>query len=142
MNLQSIPPEPERFRSVIAKRIGLYFEDAKLGFLDAVFRRRLEALKQESSVYLSRLENDPSNRELAVLAEELTVTETYLFRNIEQFRALAQDVLPERMRARAGTKVLRLLSAGCASGEEAWSLAMVADETVADPSWDVSVRAV
>ena len=65
MNLQSIPPEPERFRSVIAQRIGLHFADAKLGFLDAVFRRRLAALKQESGIYLSRLENDLAHHELA-----------------------------------------------------------------------------
>ncbi len=50
--------------------------------------------------------------------------------------------LPERMRARGATRTLRLLSAGCASGEEAYSLAIVARETILDPSWDVSIRAI
>ncbi len=72
----------------------------------------------------------------------MTVGETYFFRNIEQFRALAEVVLPDRMRVRSEHKELRLLSAGCSSGEEAYSMAMVAQETIGDPSWKVSVRAV
>ena len=92
--------------------------------------------------YLWELEYEPPNAELAALARELTVGETYFFRNNEQFRALAEVVLPDRMRVRSEHKELRLLSAGCSSGEEAYSMAMVAQETIADPSWKVSVRAV
>jgi chemotaxis protein methyltransferase CheR len=46
------------------------------------------------------------------------------------------------MRARRAHKELRLLSAACSSGEEPYSMAMVAHETIGDPSWKVSVRAV
>jgi chemotaxis protein methyltransferase CheR len=41
-----------------------------------------------------------------------------------------------------GQKILRLLSAGCASGEEAYSLAIVAREAIADPTWEIAIRAV
>ena len=64
--------------------------------------------------------------ELAALAQELTVPETYFFRNRDQFRAFAEVALPDRAAARAGERRLNLLSAGCASGEEAYSLAIVA----------------
>ncbi|HEY1797500.1 MAG TPA: protein-glutamate O-methyltransferase CheR [Stellaceae bacterium] len=80
--------------------------------------------------------------ECAALARELTVGETYFFRNIEQFRALAEVALPDRMRANQSTRRLRLLSAGCASGEEAYSLAIVLRETTASQGWDALVRAV
>src|SRR5207247_2974392 len=79
--------------------------------------------------------------ELAALARELTVPETYFFRNRDQFRALSDVVLPDRIAARAGERRLSLLSAGCASGEEAYSLAIVARDVV-DPSWRVSVLGV
>jgi chemotaxis protein methyltransferase CheR len=134
--------DADRFRTAIAERIGLRFDDAKLDFLRDVLRRRLTALGQDSDVYLRNLEQRPSAAEISNLARELTVCETYFFRNGEQFRALAEVVLPERMRARKTPGELRLLSAGCASGEEAYSIAIVARETIADPAWDVRIRAV
>ena len=132
--------EVERFRSAVARRLGLQFEDGKLGFLAEVLRRRLD--RSVAAEYLAGLEDNPSSEEIGALARELTVGETYFFRNNEQFRALAEVVLPERMRADRRPRVLRLLSAGCASGEEAYSLAIVARETVHDPSWETQVRAV
>jgi chemotaxis protein methyltransferase CheR len=131
----------ERFRAAIVNRLGLRFEHAKLGFLDEVLRRRLAALDRSSEAYLYALEMAPTRGELGALAQELTVTETYFFRNNEQFRALAEIVLPLRMRSQAVPKTLRLLSAGCASGEEAYTLAIVAREAIADPSWQVAIEA-
>jgi len=132
----------ERFRSAVGQRIGLRFDDAKLGFLGEVLQRRLEKFGRGSDAYLWELEYEPSQGEITALARELTVGETYFFRNNEQFRALAEVVLPERIRAQRSSKALRLLSAGCSSGDEAYSLAIVAREVVADPSWKVAVRAV
>lgn len=132
----------ERLRAVLTRRLGLQFDDAKLGFLDEVLQRRLGKLKRSHDAYLQALEEQPSSDELGMLAQELTVTETYFFRNSEQFRALAEVVLPERMSLPGRPKVMRLLSAGCASGEEAYSIAIVARETIADPSWEVVIRAV
>jgi chemotaxis protein methyltransferase CheR len=132
----------ERFCGAITGRLGLQFEDAKLGFLGEVLQRRLDVLKQSRSAYLAALETDACAGELAALAGELTVAETYFFRNSEQFHALADVVLPERVRARAHDKALRILSAACASGEEAYTIAITAQEVMVDPSWTVSIRAV
>jgi chemotaxis protein methyltransferase CheR len=132
----------DRFRTAITSRIGLRFDDARLGFLGELLRRRMDHLGQACGAYLDNLEKRPSTTEISTLAGELTVCETYFFRNGEQFRALAEVALPERMRTRKAPGELRLLSAGCASGEEAYSIAIVARETIADPAWDVRVRAV
>jgi CheR methyltransferase, SAM binding domain len=129
-----------RFRDAIVHQIGLQFDDTKLGFLGEVLQRRLNKLGHSSDDYLSALESRPSDGECPALARELTVGETYFFRNIEQFRVLAEVVLPERMSARGAAQPLRLLSAGCASGEEPYSIAMVAKETA--PAWDIEIRAV
>jgi chemotaxis protein methyltransferase CheR len=134
--------EIERFRSAITQCIGLQFDDARLDYLSEVFQRRVAKCGRDSAAYLQDLEYEQSDAEISALARELTVGETYFFRNHEQFDALAEVALPERLRVRAQQKTLRLLSAGCSSGEEAYSLAMVAREIIADPSWKVAIRAV
>src|SRR5207244_1309096 len=81
--------------------------------------------------------------ELGALAEELTVTETYFFRNMDQFRALTEVALPDRIRARPSRRSLSLLSAGCASGEEAYSLAAAVRQQLPETAgWEVAIRGV
>jgi len=135
------PAVVERFRGVVSRRLGLSIEDARLPQLADVLRRRVEMTGHDCEGYIVRLAQEPSRDELSSLSQELTVTETYFFRNIEQFAAFRELVLPDRMRARQEQRRLRILSAGCASGEEAYTLAICAREAVTDPSWDVAVRA-
>lgn len=141
-----VPPtarDVDRFRTIVACRLGLSFDDAKLGFLAEVLGRRLEAQGQRCEVYLGQLESAPAARgEVGVLASELTVAETYFFRNPDQFQALAQSALPSRLAALARAGRLGILVAGCASGEEAYSIAITLRDLVPDPSWALSIRAV
>jgi chemotaxis protein methyltransferase CheR len=130
-----------RFRDVIAHRLGLFIEDAKLGWLSEVLQQRVEAIRQDPARYLSQLETEGTPDEIARLADALTVPETCFFRNRDHFRALAEVALPDRMAARRSVKQLRILSAGCASGEETYSIAMIVREAV-DPSWAVSILGV
>jgi chemotaxis protein methyltransferase CheR len=134
--------EIDRFRGAVTQRIGLQFDDARFDYLREVFQRRVAVSGRDSAAYLQNLEYEQSGGEISALARELTVGETYFFRNHEQFDALAEVVLPERLRLRERRKTLRLLSAGCSSGEEAYSMAIVAREAIADPSWKVAIRAV
>lgn len=132
----------ERFRAAVARGLGLLFDDSKLGYLSEVFQRRTEATGWPVVKYLDQLERQPFNGELGALAPELTVAETYFFRHLDQFRAFAEVAMPDRLSTRAGARTLSLLSAGCASGEEAYSLAILVRERLAGPGWDVSIRAV
>jgi chemotaxis protein methyltransferase CheR len=134
--------EVARFRSVVAHRLGLRLDAPGLPLLGEVLRRRLDVAGQPCEPYLEHLEAHPAPDEVSAVAEELTVAETYFFRDGNQFRALAQHALPDRMRAQAARKQLRILSAGCASGEEAYSLAILLRETITDPSWSASILAV
>jgi chemotaxis protein methyltransferase CheR len=126
----------------ILRHVGLQFDDAKLPLLEDLLKQRLRALSTSSNSYLWKLEHEPADKEIQVLAEHLTVNETYFFRNSEQFDALARIILPERAQARTASSSLRILSAGCASGEEAYSIAIVTREAIVDPSWNVLIRAV
>jgi chemotaxis protein methyltransferase CheR len=132
--------EMERFRAGIVRRLGLRFEDSRQAFLAEVLQRRQERTGIHGASYVDRLDaRSGFADEVRELARELTVGETYFFRNIDQFRAVADVVLPDRIAARAMVRSLSFLSAGCASGEEAYSLAMLAREQIADPRWTVSI---
>jgi len=86
---------------------------------------------------------DPSER-LKTLASILTIGETYFFREPESFVAFQQHVLPQVMayRESQGLRRIRLWSAGCSTGEEAYTLAMVTKEALpSHGQWDFSVMA-
>jgi chemotaxis protein methyltransferase CheR len=135
----------ECFRALVARRLGLYFEDAKLEFLADVLAQRMEGARCDLfSSYLRRITSSASeHEELCALAEQVTVNETYFFRYADHFRAFAEVVVPNRMEARAHQRRLRILSAGCASGEEAYSLAiLIRDQLPELASWGITIHGI
>ena len=139
------PTDIEQFRTIVTSQLGLQYEDAKLDYLADVMRQRVQSLGRARfdsySAYLGQLNASPkASAEWRVLAEKLTVNETFFFRNSDNFLALAEIVLPERIRAKAQTKQLRILSAGCSSGDEPYSLAIMVREALPDlDDWDVKI---
>jgi chemotaxis protein methyltransferase CheR len=121
----------ERFRAAIASHLGMQFEDSKLGELSDVLRVRMAALRASSvDAYITRLDET----ELAALAERLTIGETYFFRYREQFDAFAEVALPAALST--SRRPIRILSAGCATGEEAYTLAILSRDHT--PSVEIS----
>jgi chemotaxis protein methyltransferase CheR len=134
-------PDLDSFQSAIAQRLGLRFDESRLAFLAEVLARRVAARRLSSGVYLAALLTElEASDELTALARELTVGETYFFRHVEQFNALREVALPERLSAPALSRSLRLLSAGCASGEEPYSLAILLRERGLEPGLEVLVQ--
>lgn len=136
------PGEVESFRRLIAQVMGIQFEDAKLSFLGEVLRGRAAAEGCSPAAYLKKLVSHPPQALLGDLAQEITVGETYFFRHQDQFHAFTEVALVDRLRFRAPHKNLQILSAGCSSGEEAYSLAVLIHGALSDPTWKVSIRAV
>jgi chemotaxis protein methyltransferase CheR len=140
----SAPPRADdlgRFLDTIARQLGLHFEDDRSGFLAGVLRRRQEAYGGPREGYLGRLIAGALPAETAALAEELTVNETYFFRNVEQFDAF-RDLVVTGRRTGPGPRAsspLRILSVGCASGEEPYTLAILVDELARQPYRDVEI---
>jgi chemotaxis protein methyltransferase CheR len=122
----------QRLRRLLADRLGMAFDDKKDAVLAEILQRRAAQHGLTDRGYLDRLTTAWS-AELSALAEALTVNETYFFRNIEQFRALADVILPARLRARKDVQRLDMLSVGCSTGEEAYTLAMIVEQHV--PEW-------
>lgn len=130
-------PETVRFCEVIRERLGLQFDADKSDFVSDVLGQRVRETGSISTAqYLDRI----GKEELRALAERLTVTETFFFRNGDNFHALTGAVLPDRIRAQGGRPSLHVLSAGCASGEEPYSIAILMHERF--PDLQVAIRAI
>jgi chemotaxis protein methyltransferase CheR len=108
---------------LIQERFGLTFEGVRQDILAARLGPRLRELHLDSPrAYYEYLRFHPQrDAEFERLPVLVTNNETYFFRETRQFEVLVEHVVPERRRASPG-RPLRLLSAGCSSGEEPYSL--------------------
>jgi chemotaxis methyl-accepting protein methylase len=117
---------------LLAERIRAYAGlDPPAWLLEARVLDRASLLKLDTRAYLKRAIGDDAvaGRELEVLSEMLRVGETRFFRHRPHVAALKARLIPERARAaQLAGRPLRGWSAGCATGEEAWTLAMLMDE--------------
>ncbi len=136
-------PELSCFRSLMAQLLGLNIDALRSSSLDELLRRRASAHGGNCASYLERLAGgDIQAGELALLAQELTVTETYFFRNPAHYSALTDIALPERLAALSGRQHVHVLSAGCASGEEAYSIAIAVREHFPHSAHNITVTAI
>lgn len=116
-------------RAWVAQYLGLRFDDTGPQNLAAVLERRVAESGTDWRDYVQRLTTSrcPAE-EIRALARELTVTETYFFRAPGQLRSFAEVALPACRAQAAQARPLQVLSAGCASGDEPYSLAIAASE--------------
>ena len=84
-----------------------------------------------------------THNQIEILASHLTVGETYFFREKRSFEVIEERVFPELLRARERTeRRLRIWSAGCCTGEEPYSIAMLLDRLIPRPEeWNVTILA-
>lgn len=130
---------PALAREVVGLRVNEQDAERHTPWLQA----RLDSLGIFSLRDYARLlarQDEAGRDEREHLSRQLTTGETYFFRDHGQFELLARKILPELLASRAHTRRLRLWSAGCASGEEAYSLAILLGELVPDDAaWDIQI---
>ncbi len=78
--------------------------------------------------YLQYVENDKTGRELAALADRISTNHTYFNRESAHFDFLWQTVIPYWAARKSASEKIRIWSAGCSSGEEAYQIAMILNE--------------
>ncbi len=136
----------ELLRVHMERTCGISLEESRRAALETFALERMEALglvRFTDYLRLITLVSDP--HEMGRLINALTVNETFFFRDYVQLTAFAEHALPELVarKEQAGVRSLRLLSAGCATGEEAYTLAIILREMIHDAdSWDIRVEAV
>lgn len=121
------------FQILIKARTGLMLEDPNsLEKLHAALSERLNHLAVRAETYLAQLGHD--DEEFQTLINQLTINETYFFRESEQIDLLVNHLIPRLLAKINGNapKPIRILSAGCSSGEEPYSLVMALTEKYAD----------
>jgi chemotaxis protein methyltransferase CheR len=138
----SAEAEVGRFRDLLGRWMGWTFSDRDARQLGPLLAERAHFHRMSRTEYVNRLAARPWNDEMVELIEQLSITETYFFRHGEQFRALREEAVPQRVLARSSQRVLRMLSVACSSGEEAYSLAIVAKEAAPGPDWVISVTGI
>ncbi len=117
----------ETVRDYLASRAGLVFDHSRRAGLSAVVLERMHATSTVSvDAYLRLVDAPKGAEERQRLLDAVTVQETYFFRNPPQMEALRRRILPELLRRSAGRdRPLTIWSAGCSTGEEAYTLAML-----------------
>ena len=131
----------DRLRTLIYEESGIRLTDARLPHLAAGLGWRMHVLKEPShDAYLARAA-DRSSGELEELLESVVTGETAWFRDQAQFDFFSKNIFPEwRRNVRDGRRSVRAWSAGCATGEEVYSLAMLVLDHFPGPSgWSVDV---
>jgi chemotaxis protein methyltransferase CheR len=118
-----------QLREQIYKRTGMFFADSSKYLLQKRLSPRALELNFESfQKYFYFLQYDPrSESEYDQIYDLITTNETYFFREPAQLSAFAEEIVPEIL-TRKSVKKVRIWSAGCSSGEEPYSIAMLLDE--------------
>ncbi|HWP22563.1 MAG TPA: protein-glutamate O-methyltransferase [Candidatus Binatia bacterium] len=121
--------EFSRYRRLIYDTAGIHLGPAKKALLEARLGRRLRELGMESfSAYYDYVMADATGEELIDLLDRISTNETHFFREPRQFEFLATRLLPrwtEQAERGARPRRIRIWSAGCSTGEEPYSLAML-----------------
>lgn len=120
-----------RLRDTLARAYGVFLDALAQRVLEGALLRRSAATGRAPDDYLDLVADPAGYEELRRLAELVLNHETFFFRNKPHMRALGETLLPEVAQRKPPGAPLRIWSAGCSTGEEPYSLAIVALETFA-----------
>ncbi len=134
-----------RLADYLEGRMGLLFPRKKWSDLERHVMAAIPDFNFSDSVAFVDwlLSSSPTQKQIEILAGHLTVGETYFFRERKSFEVLEQSILPGLIDARRRTgKRLRFWSAGCSTGEEPYSIAILLDKLIPDlKDWNITILA-
>lgn len=126
-------PDFGRIRSLLKRESGISLAEHKSDMVVSRLKRRLAQLDlPDFAAYVNLIGSPAGAAELALAVDLLTTNETYFFREPAHF-----DRLAELARAHRGVEPFRCWSAAGSSGEEAYTIAMVLEETLGQQPWEV-----
>jgi chemotaxis protein methyltransferase CheR len=133
----------QSFVRLIAKQTGIEIRERdRTALIEKIFSR-MKALKLDLPETYYQVLNSSSKKnyqEWENLVILLTNTESYFFRDQDQFTLLRNHILPELIQRKQNNKTIRICSAGCSSGEEPYSLAILLKELLSDiEEWNVTI---
>lgn len=138
--------EFQLFKEIIYRETGIHMSDKKKKLIVARLSKRLRSLNlQNFTQYYDYLnKNVNADNEIVNLINRITTNKTNFFREKHHFDFLSQELFPEIIAKgqTTGSRSLRIWSAGCSSGEEPYTIAMVTSEAFkAQRGWDIKILA-
>jgi len=135
----------EELSKLVADQMGLYFPPERHADLASALKDAAPELGfEDGRTCADRLLSSKfTKKQIAILASHLAVGETHFFRDKKQFDALETEILPDLINARTGgQQYLRIWSAGCSTGEEPYSIAIVVHRLIPDlKEWNITILA-
>ena len=131
----------ELYRKLVYDASGIHFSATNRSILESRLKERLRDKKIESlTVYYQLLLSD--KEELKTLLDSVTTNLTRFFRNQPHFDALEHYVVPEliKLKGNSGERKIRIWSAGCSTGEEPYTIAMLLKDCLPAP-WSFEIVA-
>jgi len=127
-------------RDLIREYCGIFFDDSSRFLIERRLSRRVreQHLDDFRDYYRLLLYDKKREEELSAVIDLVTVNETYFFREQNQLRAFSEEILPE-LKKETGERKLRIWSAGCSTGEEPYTIAMLILEYGNLQGWDIEV---
>ena len=129
---------------MVKRCYGINLHDGKKELVKARLTKRLRLLHlRDFHEYIRYLQSDSDGTELVAMIDALSTNLTSFFRENDHFEFVSSSLIPQWRSDSAGTgRELRIWSAGCSSGEEPYSIAMVLGEGIPDlSSWDAKILA-
>jgi chemotaxis protein methyltransferase CheR len=139
-----IPLEEEVFRLIrdfVRDYCGIYFDDDSRYLLEKRLSRRVRTLHFSNfrEYYRYLLYHKNREEELTSIIDIITVNETYFFREQNQLKTFSEEILPEIKDLNKDKKRLRVWSAGCSTGEEPYTIAILVLEKGYFHNWNIEI---
>ncbi len=133
----------EDLKNFIEEWCGIEFSENNRYILERRVQTRIEALKLKSprDYYFFIRYSPKRHEEVEKLINILTTNETYFFREKHQLKAFSEEILPELHRNNRESRSLRVWSAGCSTGEEPYTIAILIIESKLFHNWNVEIFA-
>lgn len=128
--------EFKELQDFIYKKSGMFFPLSRKHYIEQKVLKRIETLKYGSfKDYLNILKKELIRTEIINLFNDITVNETFFFRDKPQLEVLEKHILPEAISN--GKRMVNILSAGCSSGEEAHTISIILREKFPQLSFNI-----
>ena len=134
VTVQLTEPELKLLQTLVYQECGMFFDERRIHFLQDRLQRRLRATGLDSFYnYYRLLTSRDGKAELSALLENLTVNETSFFRNKPQLDLFGKQTLEEVLSRKQSRRdwSLRVWSAGCSTGQEPYTIAMLIADALA-----------
>jgi chemotaxis protein methyltransferase CheR len=128
-------------RDFINDYCGIYFDDKSKYLVERRLNRRLRVnqMRDFREYYRLLMYDRKREEELRDIIDILTVNETYFFREQNQLSAFSDEIFPELIKKNENKKRLNIWSAGCSTGEEPYTIAMLILEKGCPNNWDINI---